>query len=201
MGKGYTAAEQLLPEATSGLQLEAFPLKAEVWFARRLEASLPKSCANLIVALIRELAPPPTFYECCAAPAAEMGLGAGGRMRQQIYEDPWAAGDWDATAPVRVWVHLCDALAWVRITGARPPQEPPTAKEYASYRLPWFDYYRDDIAAIEGSSAFAKLKTVFTLAKKSGDASIPQEETVDPGPVISLGAAANPCDVAEWDGQ
>ena len=202
MGQGYTAAEQLLSTAAGGLQLEAFPLKPEAWFAKRLQNRLPKSCADLLARIVPELAPRrDRFLYRLTGSSPTMGLGAGGKMKQKIYQDPWEPEDWDLASPSRLWVHLCDAAAWFHITGALPPQEPFTAQEYAASGLPWFDYYGEDLAALKASPFFARLKSVFALAKEKGDPTIPQEETVLPGPVVPLGPQAPAGVIAEWDGQ
>ena len=67
--------------------------------------------------------------------------------------------------------------------------------------MPWFDYYREDLTALEGSPAFAKLKSVFARAKKKGDKTIPQEEIAIPDPVKPLGPHAPAGLIAEKDGQ
>ena len=68
-----------------------------------------------------------TFFSLCGTNSA-MGLGAGGTMRQEVYEDPWEPDDWDLDHPSRVWIHLCDAVRWLQITGELPPQKPITAR-------------------------------------------------------------------------
>jgi hypothetical protein len=122
-------------------------------------------------------------------------------MKQEIYADPWAPGDWDTSAPARVWVHLCDAVNWFRITGELPPQEPVTAKEYAEFGLPWFDYYREDMDVLQGSPEFAKVQSVFSLAQQKGDSTVPQEAPLPALPVVAIGPHAPEHTVTEWDGK
>ena len=38
------------------------------------------------------------------------------------------------------------------VTGAEPPNKPPTAADYSKAGLPWFDYYGGDKAALEGAN-------------------------------------------------
>lgn len=205
LGKGYTVEEQLQATARGGMQFEAFPLKPEAYFAKYLQDQLPKSCADIITYLLDEQGISDSGVRCCclseSSPSMGMGLGAGGKMKQDVYKDPWEPDDWDLSSPTRIWIHLCDAATWVHITGTLPPQAPVTAKEYADHGLPWFDYYREDLAALKGSPVLAKLKSVFALAKKKGDKTIPQEETVIPGPVKPLGPHAPAGLITEWDGQ
>lgn len=207
LGRGYTAEEQLHGTEIGGLQMEAFPLKPGVFFEKQLKDVLPRTPEAVLCEMLfggpagpSAMAGAPAGGAKMFAEAGGMGLGAGGAMRQEIYDDPWDEGDWDLMRPSRVWIHLCDAARWLEITGEMPPQKPVTAKDYAAHRLPWFDYYREDMTAIEGSPKLAGLKTVFELAKKERDASVPQEEGVATGPVIALGPHASKGAVAEWDG-
>jgi len=88
-----------------------------------------------------------------------MGLAAGGLMRQEIYEDPYPFEEWDTAHPVRCFVHLCNALDWREMTNEDPPHPPFTAKEYEACGIPWFDYYRDDLKALQGSEQLAGVKS------------------------------------------
>ncbi|MVZ89935.1 hypothetical protein GQF49_05455 [Microbacter sp. ANSKLAB05] len=85
-----------------------------------------------------------------SAPA--MGLGAGGRMRQEVYEDDRDLSDYDESRSGRVFVHLCSAAQWTEITGEVPPATPVDRDAYTEAGLPWFDYFdadRDDLAPAE----------------------------------------------------
>ena len=132
---------------------------------------------------------------------AGMGLGAGGTMKQEIYADPWEPGDWQESSSQRVWVHLCDATCWQAITGEPPMQKASTASDYTRAGLPWHDYCRDDMNAIEGSPALARLKSVFAAAKEKGDHSIPQEDSVEVNLVKAIGPHAPANKVVDWDGK
>ena len=84
-------------------------------------------------------------------------------MKQEIYADKHEPQDWDMEHSSSCFVHLCDALLWREITGENPPQTPVTAREYERAGLPWFDYYRDDLAVLEGSKTLA-IAVVFLIA-------------------------------------
>ena len=73
-----------------------------------------------------------------------MGLGAGGRMRQEVYADDRPLADYDESGARRVFVHLCSAAQWAAITGEVPPPTPVDRDAYVSAGLPWFDYYDAD---------------------------------------------------------
>ena len=120
-------------------------------------------------------------------------------MRQEIYEDSHAAEDWDLEHSSRCFVHLCDALLWREITGENPPQTPITAKEYQRYRLPWFDYYRDDLAVLEGSKTLASIKSVNTLSMEKNDRALPGNDSVKVPSIISCSPKTKT--VKEWAGE
>jgi hypothetical protein len=177
LGAGYTAEEQLTAEAEhGGVQIVVYPMKREV-FERRF----PKRPLR-----IEE---PPLAYmdvQPCMAAEPDMGLAPGGRMKQEIYEDPFGFRDWDRSHRSRCFVHLANSLVWRAITGSNPPTVPPTAKEYTQAGLPWFDYYADDATALPGAEKLAGLKSVKDLGKEKGDVPLPESESVTPERVVQL---------------
>ncbi len=205
LGSGYSVEEQLTGKAEfGGLQIQVYPMKAEVHFRDEVLPKLPKTLADILP----DLLPQPEFKErllfCSAAPMAcaepSMGLGAGGRMKQEIYQDEHDPDVWDTEQTSRCFVHLCNSLVWREITGTNPPQPPVTAKEYARYDLPWFDFYRDDAAALNGSDKLAKVKTVAMISKSKGDGAVLGNDSVKmPGP-IHCGPKKRPNEVREWIG-
>ena len=108
---GYSAEEQITTEARyGGVQIEVFPMKREV-FERRF----PKVKRR-----------PPMVHEVMyslSEPTAEfgMGLAPGGRMRQEIFEDPFDIKDWDLAANSRCFLHIANSIVWRAITGELPP--------------------------------------------------------------------------------
>ena len=170
----------------------------ESFFTAELRRRLPGTLADVLNAMLSEVADEHVDY-CLAEAPPGMGLGAGGRIRQEIYEDPWDLGDWELSQATRLWVHLCDAERWYQITGRVAPHAPALAEEYAAHGLPGFDYYLDDVMALKGSLTLAKLKSVFSLAGTAGDPTVAQEGPVAPAPVISLGKPRK-MKVTEWDG-
>ncbi|WP_431046228.1 hypothetical protein ACQUSR_30905 [Streptomyces sp. P1-3] len=94
-----------------------------------------------------------------AAPAARsMGLGAGGRMRQEVYADQRPLSDYQAEAGGRVFVHLASAAQWRQITGEAAPPTPVTPQAYAQQGLPWFDYYDADAADLPASAELSGVR-------------------------------------------
>jgi hypothetical protein len=131
----------------------------------------------------------------CAAP--DMGLAPGGRMKQEIYEDPFDFEDWDLRTRSRCFVHLTNSLVWRAITGNEPPLPPPTAADYDRHGLPWFDYY-SETPAVGGGKALKKLKSVAELAKEKGNVPLPENESTRAAKVIELRRSLTPEQVREW---
>jgi hypothetical protein len=190
LGAGYTAEEQVTGAAEhGGLQVMAFPLKREAW---------ERILAERARARVEMAARPASMF--AAAPAAAgmaMGLGAGGRMKQEIYHDHMAMEDWDLRASSRCFVHIANSLVWRSVTGSEPPTVPPTAEEYTRAGLPWFDYYAEGRKAVEGSGILAGIKSVFSLGKEKGDVPLPENTPMEVANVIALHEKPSPGVVRE----
>jgi hypothetical protein len=182
LGDGYSVEEQVTDEAEwGGLQISVAPLKAHVWKAMRAQWEQQKS--RVIVNAFCEPAH-------CFAPSASMGLGAGGRMHQDIEPDPFDLDDWDFAAADRVFVTLVHAKDWKKVTGEAAPNEPPTAKEYSQAGLPWFEHYGKDRSALPGSVKLAGVKSVANLFKKFTGTTLPDSEDVETGSPKAIGPGA-----------
>lgn len=114
-------------------------------------------------------APAPDLDYFCEE-VAEMGIGAGGRMKQQVFKDPYGKEEWSrkSDGTRRCFVHLANSMAWEGITGEKPPETPITAAAYERYDMPWYDYYSDDLQAKKGSKKLQGVKTVKDKAKEKG---------------------------------
>jgi hypothetical protein len=95
-----------------------------------------------------------------ALSGAEMGIGAGGRMRQKIYRDVYGIDTWDEHRYGSIEVHIVNSAQYMQITGRQPPSTPVDAKTYAEYGLPWFDLYDETREDVPESSSLADVKTV-----------------------------------------
>ncbi len=151
LGSGATVEGQVTGQEThGGVQLRAVGLTEQAlaaWHAARRARS--EICADM--------GPMP----CPAATgSASMGLGAGGRMRQEVYADDRPLADYDPSGARRVFVHMCSAAQWTAITGEVPPPTPVDRDAYVSAGLPWFDYYAADAHDIAASEILAKVETV-----------------------------------------
>lgn len=110
---------------------------------------------------------------------AEMGLAAGGKMKQKIYPDPHGLDIWDENNCGRVYVHIVNSMMYREITGQEPPNTPVTAKTYAQYGLPWFDLYDDKLGDIAVPEELKNVKTVKELDNEKGYTSQQDDESID----------------------
>ena len=191
LGAGYSAEEQITGRAEhGGLQIMVYPMKRELFESRfpkekfRNKRGLPTTPYGL--------APAEPETSCGA-----MGLAPGGRMRQEIYDDPYALDDWDLGQKSRCFVHIANSLVWHSITGELPPTAPPTAKEYTDAGLPWFDYYNESATAVSGSSILEKIKSIYNLGKEKGDVPLPENEPVETNVVVKLRSGLKKDEVRE----
>ena len=191
LGEGYSVEEQVSgrPEF-GGLQLEVMPMRPEV-FDRRFPRSFrePDSGAHLFCRSSTTL--------CCSD--LGMGLAPGGRMRQEIYADPFSIHDWDTEHTSRCFVHLLNSVAWRQVTGAEPPSKPVSASQYTAAGLPWFDYYDEDAKALKGSGILDRVKSVKTIATTKHPPPLPDNEAVATPNIVLLRRALGSDQVREAD--
>jgi hypothetical protein len=172
LGQGYSAEEQLTGEAKhGGVQLQVFPMKGAA-FERRFPARpVPVPAFHRTFDTGEMLAlGSPQFA------GAMMGLAPGGRMRQEIYEDPFQLEDWDLARTSRCFIHLVNSAGWREVTGEDPPTRPPTAADYSRAGLPWFDYYDEGSKPLAGSRLLGGLKSVLRLGEEKGEQPLPEND-------------------------
>ena len=146
LGMGYTVEGQLTgKEEEGGIQIKAFRSKLPPQELDRFES----------VAMMM-------------APDASMGLGAGGKMKQEIYPDEYGIDTWDTESSGRVFVHIANSMAWRDITGEEPPATPISASLYTEHGYPWFDLYDEGKGDIAGSDVLGGVKTIKDIDKDKG---------------------------------
>ncbi|HOC38619.1 MAG TPA: hypothetical protein PKJ77_05030, partial [Thermodesulfobacteriota bacterium] len=180
LGDGYTAEEQITGKGEhGGLQVMVCPMKRDVFErlfpSRKVINHLEMDACYDFQSLHAVLAEP------------QMGLAPGGKMRQEIYDDPFGFDSRDSTERSRCFVHTTNSLVWRAITNEAPPSVPLTSREYQRYGLPWFDYYDDHAVALEGSDTLKKLKSILQLAKLKGTKPLPENESVELEHITMLG--------------
>jgi hypothetical protein len=110
---------------------------------------------------------------CSFLPSAEsaapmLGLGAGGKINQEILKDRFSLDDWETDQIRRCFVTLLAAQDWTRITGEKMPAKPPTAKDYERAGIPWFNYSDPDEETLEGKTILGSIKSVVEISKEYG---------------------------------
>ncbi|TFV56617.1 hypothetical protein E4P42_18765 [Mycobacterium sp. PS03-16] len=180
LGSGATVEGQVTGQEThGGVQLRAVGLTPEALAQWRAAQQVLRSYR-------------PDSLECDGMPlpapmGASMGLGAGGRMRQEVYADDRPLADYDDDGALRVFVHLCSAAQWTAITGEVPPPTPVDRDAYVDAGLPWFDFYDADASDLPASQTLARVQTVGTKLGIEEDPFVP----VNPNTVITLGGAGS----------
>lgn len=208
LGLGATVEGQVTgEEATGGVQLQAFALgeqalgewrraqRAARTAAPRSGPAAPGGFAGYGGPVPMPMAAPPGRPAPGSAPAPgapaaapAMGLGVGGSMRQEVYQDDRPLSAWAKEPAARVFVHLVTPPAWRRITGEDAPPSPVDRAAYTQAGLPWFDYYDESGADLAPSATLAAVEPV---GEWLGDDQTPWAEP-DPAQVKPLGNAPRP---------
>ena len=147
LGEGFSAEEQLTGKAEfGGVQIIVYPMKAEIY--EEMQAiQREKENSNV------------TLEFCEINYCSNMGLGAGGRIDQEIYEDENEVTDYDTNECSRCFVQLVNSEDWCSITGSKPPTKPFSASQYEQNGLPWFEYYSDK-EVLPSGNILNKVKSV-----------------------------------------
>jgi hypothetical protein len=206
VGSGFTASEQLAKDAEAGgLVIEVFPMKAELSFTEFLEGELDRIMHDVLTNLLGEGWEGQSQILCCRPASAmvcesgeSVGLGAGGKIQQEVYADNRGIDSWSFQHATRVCVHTCNAMMWRKVTGENPPHPPLTATEYTRHRIPWFDFYRADLDALPETNDLAGIKTVAQVSADKGLASWEDEDEIDPSLVVQYGNARRPEEIRAW---
>ena len=190
LGQGYSVEEQLTGEAEfGGMQIEVFPMRWDAFekrFPVIVHSLLGKRARASLLCLFEDW-------------AAGIGLAPGGRMRQEIYEDPFSIHDWDTENGSRCFIHLVNSVTWREITGQAPPSRPPTAKQYTNAGYPWFDYYDTEQKALDGSKTLASVKSVRQKGEEKRCDPLPENESVSISNLVKLRSGLKPHQVREAD--
>lgn len=100
---------------------------------------------------------------------AEMGLAAGGRMKQAVKKDAIGFDAWVQPAGGRVFVHIVNCQMYEAITGRKAPATPISAKTYSDHGFPWYSTYNEDQGKdVSAQPALAGVKNVAQLDKEKG---------------------------------
>lgn len=181
LGTGYSAEEQITGKADhGGIQIVVYPMKRSIFKKRFPKVERVLDDMDIVYSLQM-----PSGV-CEEERDLDMGLAPGGRMKQEIYEDPFDLADWQKNKRSRCFIHISNSLVWRAITNDSPPTVPFTSKEYTKHGLPWFDYYNDNSTSLNGSGILKSLKSVVQMGKGKKDKPLPENESVTPGKIVEL---------------
>ncbi len=194
LGMGYTVEAQVTgKEEFGGIQIIVYEPKAGKFpdtpppMMMRTERSAPSPAALPMAAMSFD-----------ALEGGEMGLAAGGTMKQKIYPDPHGIETWDAENFGRVYVHIVNSMMYREITGEEPPPTPVTAKTYAQHGFPWFDLYDDHLNDIEAPDRLKNVKSVKEMDNEKGFAAQQDDSPVEVGYVVRYKVDPNNVGDGKW---
>lgn len=187
LGSGVSVEQQITGEdKVGGIQIEVIPMKNNIFnekFPKIKDSRLTRS-RNL--GMTKSGGDVYHHFMCEAMPAAaalsdknynpDMSLAAGGKMKQQVFEDKFGIDVWDVDNTSRVFVHLTNSMVWRAITGTEPPSVPLTARDYTSRGLPWFDYY-SEAPAVKPTDEMKDIKSMKDMP--GGKNILPENESVN----------------------
>jgi hypothetical protein len=173
LGMGYTVEAQVTgKEEFGGIQIIVFDPKPGLF----PEEPPPQLSRNRGISDYRGADMMEEYY---LEESAEMGLAAGGKMKQNIYPDRHGINTWDETNFGRVYVHIVNSMMYREITGKEPPNTPVTAKTYSEYNLPWFDLYDEQKGDLAPSTILSQVKSVKEMDENQGFAPQQDDTSVD----------------------
>jgi hypothetical protein len=110
---------------------------------------------------------------------ADMGLAAGGKMKQKIYPDPHGIDTWDQENYGYIFVHIVNSIIYREITGKEPPASPVTAETYTRHGLPWFDLHDETLGDVSTPEVLTKVKTVNEIDEEKGITAQQDDSTLE----------------------
>jgi hypothetical protein len=103
-----------------------------------------------------------------------MGIGAGGRMKQKVYEDSYGLDAWAEDAPWEIVIYIINSNQFETITGRKPPSTPVDASTYTTHGFPWFDLYDEHKSDVRASDALKKVRSTAELqGKRDSSVTVP----------------------------
>jgi ubiquitin len=90
--------------------------------------------------------------------APEMGIGAGGSIRQTTVKDPYEPHVWDPDGATIFNIQILNYAVFESVTGMEPPESPITARTYAEHGFPHYEIYNEQPSGIKGD--FSGVKSV-----------------------------------------
>jgi len=214
LGWGFTAEEQLTGKADhGGIQIEVYPMDFATFdkkYPKQKEPPRGRRRSVLRSSGMNGGFQPPGIYAASLhlsdslrdepVIGAAMGIGAGGKMKQEIFKDPHGMDVWQRSQRARCFVHLANSMAWEAITEEKPPVTPVTAELYTRHGYPWFDYYDDNQEALEATEKLQSLKSIMEMGFQKGMNILPENTSTEPmsDQVVIIKGKSGPIRVGAW---
>lgn len=96
----------------------------------------------------------------------QMGLAAGGKIKQKIYKDLGKLDRFDLERCSAVRVQILNTVQWTLMTGQPAPEPVVSYQTYKQHKYPWFDLYDADQQAVSAGVANNLLKLVKTIGEQ-----------------------------------
>lgn len=168
LGEGKTVEGQITGiEEFGGIQLKLHPAKKNKFPDTQPILTQPKMRRVASAFASNSYSNSNEMLSYSAAPTsekAEMGLGIGGSMEQEIYKDTYGLDTWKNNKGQRVFVHLINSKLWNQITGENLPSKA-VHLENAYKEYPWFKYQTGE-KEVKTPQVFKDLKTISELNHK-----------------------------------
>jgi len=98
----------------------------------------------------------------------EMGIAAGGTIRQQILEDTYGAESWDEAAFRDIVIHIVNSQVYQQITGREAPPSPISAEQYKRCKIPWYSDYKEKAPSLSPVAIFKRILSVGRIDNTRG---------------------------------
>ena len=179
LSKGYTVEAQITDEEThGGFQLAVFDPKQGIFSEPQPEKwedytfSYREDGMALHARAPRIYEDSHSLFSRSAGPKEgrdlEMGIAAGGSIKQQILEDEYGIETWDASEHLSLNIRIVNSAVYEEITGNAAPPTPITTEAYAKNGIPWFSQYEETRKSVPGAKIFNQLLSVLQIDKARG---------------------------------
>ncbi|KAK2003650.1 integral membrane protein [Colletotrichum falcatum] len=121
------------------------------------------------------------------AEVKEMGLAAGGLIKQTIEADTHPADTWDVEASVMMNLQILDVESFSAVTGRPPPDTPVSARSYAENGYPFFEVWGEEKSGVKGDFAEVKSVAQIEAERARAEGGTAREEESVPVRVLQLG--------------
>ncbi|KAL9647331.1 hypothetical protein ABK040_011697 [Willaertia magna] len=204
LGEGYTIEGQVTGEENvGGVQVICYRPKESERLKKFPKITAPlmkKECEKMSkkkMCLSSSLSAP----RCRSAKseAKELGIAAGGRIKQNIVKDAYGEEFWDVDSKSRIFIHIVNSEMYRQITGENPPNTPVSAQTYSSYNYPWFDWYNENLETIRKSEILENVKSVSEIDQEKYGVSLQNNTTVKINNVKVIKDNYNPNNVRDGD--